>query len=74
MGRLYGKVAIVTGAASGKGEGAARVMAREGATVVLIDVLDLVHKTVKSISGDNYKAVSFKMDITKAATESLRRE
>jgi len=67
MGKLEGKVAIVTGAARGNGEGAARVMAREGATVMLTDVLDLVHKTAKSISDNGYKAVSFKMDITKAA-------
>jgi NAD(P)-dependent dehydrogenase (short-subunit alcohol dehydrogenase family) len=50
MGRLQGKVAIVTGAARGNGEGAARVMAREGATVVLTDVLDAVHETAKNIS------------------------
>ena len=30
MGKLEGKVAIVTGAARGNGEGAARVMARKG--------------------------------------------
>ena len=67
MGKLENKVAIVTGAARGNGEGVARVMAREGATVVLTDVLDLVHETAKSISGNGYKAVSFKMDITKSA-------
>lgn len=67
MGKLEGKVAIVTGAARGNGEGAARAMAREGATVVLTDILDLVHKTANSISDNGYKAVSFKMDITKAA-------
>jgi len=65
MGRLEGKVAMVTGAARGNGEGAVRVMAREGATVVLTDVLDLVHETAKSISDNGYKAVSFKMDVTK---------
>lgn len=67
MEKLEDRVAIVTGAAKGNGEGAARVMAREGATVVLTDVLDLVHKTAKSISDGGYKAVSFKMDITKPA-------
>ena len=67
MEKLEDRVAIVTGAARGNGEGAARVMAREGATVVLTDVLDLVHKTADSISGSGYKAVSFKMDITKPA-------
>lgn len=65
MGRLEGKVAIVTGAARGNGEGAARVMAREGATVVLTDILDLVNETAKSIRDNGYKAVSFKMDVTK---------
>lgn len=70
MGKLEGKVAIVTGAAQGNGEGAARVMAREGATVVLTDVLDLVHETAKSITDDGYKAVSFKMDVTKPAEVS----
>ena len=65
MGRLEGKVAVVTGAARGNGEGAARVMAREGATVVLTDILDLVHETAKSIGNNGYKAVSFKMDVTK---------
>jgi len=67
MERLNGKVAIVTGAAKGNGEGAARVMAREGATVVLTDILGLVHETAKSIGGNGYKAASFKMDITKPA-------
>ena len=40
MGRLDGKVAIVTGAARGQGETEARLFAREGASVVLCDVLD----------------------------------
>jgi 3alpha(or 20beta)-hydroxysteroid dehydrogenase len=40
MGRLDGKVAIVTGAARGQGEAEARLFASEGAQVVLGDVLD----------------------------------
>ena len=38
MGRLDGKVAIVTGAGSGIGEATARLMAREGASVVVADI------------------------------------
>lgn len=38
MGRLQGKVAIITGAAKGLGEADARMFAREGATVVLTDM------------------------------------
>jgi len=40
MGRFDGKVAIVTGAGRGQGEVEARMLAAEGATVVLGDVLD----------------------------------
>ena len=38
--RLAGKVAVVTGAAKGQGEGVARRFAAEGAKVALLDVLD----------------------------------
>ena len=40
MGRLEGKVAIVTGAARGTGEATARHFVAEGARVVIGDVLD----------------------------------
>lgn len=38
MGRLQGKVAIITGAAKGLGEADARMFAREGATVIMTDM------------------------------------
>ena len=38
MGRLDGKVAVITGAASGIGRGSALCLAREGAAVVVVDL------------------------------------
>ena len=40
MGRVEGKVALVTGGASGIGRGCAETLAREGATVVITDIQD----------------------------------
>ena len=40
MGRVAGKVAIITGAAKGLGAADARLLAEEGATVILADVDD----------------------------------
>ena len=40
MGRVAGKVALVTGGASGIGRGCSELLAREGATVVITDVDD----------------------------------
>ena len=40
MGQVSGKVAFITGAASGIGAACARVLAREGARVVITDLDD----------------------------------
>ncbi len=53
MGRFDGKVAIVTGAGRGQGEVEARMLAAEGATVVLGDVLDDEGAAVAADIGGN---------------------
>jgi len=40
MGRVEGKVALITGAAQGLGLADAKMLAREGATVVMTDIQD----------------------------------
>ena len=54
-GRLQGKVAVVTGAAQGIGAAFAQAMAREGAQVVVADVID-TSKCVQAISAAGGKA------------------
>jgi 3alpha(or 20beta)-hydroxysteroid dehydrogenase len=63
MGRVSGKVAIVSGAARGLGEAFARLLAREGAKVVVADVRhELGQQTAKSI-GEN--AMFMHLDVRK---------
>jgi 3alpha(or 20beta)-hydroxysteroid dehydrogenase len=54
MGRLAGKVALVTGAAGGQGAAAARRFAAEGATVVVTDVADELGKAMAEEIGARY--------------------
>jgi 3alpha(or 20beta)-hydroxysteroid dehydrogenase len=52
MGRLDGKVAIITGAARGMGAATARAFVREGATVVLADKRDDLGEALVAELGD----------------------
>lgn len=57
MGLLDGKVAIVTGAARGQGEAEARIFHAEGASVVLVDVLDDAGSAVAADLGSRARYV-----------------
>ena len=62
-GRLKGKVAIVTGAAQGIGQGIATAMAKEGANVALWDISDKVNKTAEGIRKSGSKAASYIVNV-----------
>jgi NAD(P)-dependent dehydrogenase (short-subunit alcohol dehydrogenase family) len=62
MSLLENKIAFVTGAAMGNGEGIARVMAEKGATVILADIAPVVFETVKTVE----RAVAYQVDISDA--------
>ncbi|MGB3811233.1 MAG: SDR family oxidoreductase [Parvibaculum sp.] len=65
MGRVSGKVALVTGAGSGIGRGAALALAAEGATIVATDVDDQGNaETVALIVKAGGKAVALHQDVT----------
>ena len=63
MGRLDGKVALISGAARGQGEAEARLFVAEGARVVLGDVLDDDCAAVADELGDAARAV--RLDVTR---------
>lgn len=67
MGKLDGRVAVVTGAAMGNGEGIARVMAGYGAHVALWDISDKVFETAEAIQSEGLKALPYKVDVRNAA-------
>jgi NAD(P)-dependent dehydrogenase (short-subunit alcohol dehydrogenase family) len=61
VGRLDGKVGIVTGAGGGVGEATARLMAAEGASVV---VADINAAAAERVAGDLTHAVAAVVDVT----------
>jgi cyclopentanol dehydrogenase len=66
-GRLEGKVAIITGSARGMGRAEAELFAKEGAKVVVADILENEAKeTAEKINKDGYEAIGVKLDVAKA--------
>lgn len=68
MGRLDGKVAIVTGAISGIGRATAKLLAKEGAKVIATGRnLDLLEPVVSEIRVDGFEATALKHDVASEA-------
>ncbi len=68
MGKLDGKVAIVTGAGSGIGRASARRLAGEGASVLVADInADTAAETVRMIEGDGGRAAPQWVDVSDEA-------
>jgi NAD(P)-dependent dehydrogenase (short-subunit alcohol dehydrogenase family) len=64
--RLAGKVALISGAARGMGAAEARLFAREGARVVVADVLDAEGKSVEAeVLAAGGEAVFVHLDVTR---------
>ena len=68
MGRLDGKVCVITGAGSGIGQTSARLFAREGARVIVSDVdLGAAETTAEEITKAGGEAVAEHVDVTDQA-------
>lgn len=72
MGRLEGKVALVTGAARGQGAAIARAFAAEGADVVLSDVTDEDGKLVADEIGPRARYVHHDVSDESSWAEAVR--
>lgn len=68
MGRVQGKVALVTGAALGLGRATALMLASEGAAVVVTDVKEAEGRSVvKEITQEGGRAAFFRHDVSSEA-------
>ena len=76
MNRLQDKVAIITGGARGIGKATAQAFTKEGAKVILWDMLDAGEETAQELRDQGYSAEFMKLSVTdvpalEAATQKI---
>ena len=65
MGRVDGKVVMVTGSGNGQGKAEAKLFAQEGAKVAVADIrADDAKAVAEEINGDGGEAISINLDVT----------
>ena len=64
MGKLDGKVAIITGVGAGIGEATARLFVKEGATIVGCDVSPKAEAVIQSVLDESGKATFVQGDVS----------
>lgn len=74
MKKLEGKVAIITGASKGIGEGIARVFAKYGAKLVLAARGEKVMDLAKQLNDEGFETIGVMTDVSdKSSMENLAR-
>lgn len=68
MGKLTGKTALITGASQGIGEGIAKVFARHGANLILLDISDEIEKLADELGGRGHRCTAVIADVTNPAS------
>ena len=65
MTKLINKTALITGAASGIGASCARIMAQQGATVFVADVLiEQAQQVASDITSNGGQATAIELDVS----------
>jgi len=65
VGRLFGKIALVTGGANGQGAAISKLFAKEGAIVIVTDIAEEGRQVAEEINQNGGHAHFMKLDVSK---------